>query len=690
MIVQTLFREHDYPGNVISGTAGSAVITGTGTVFSDYPVNTGLFLDDNTFLGVIASIASDTSLTLDRVLEETISGQVYWCDWSLFRTGTGSISRQVESEYEGECGVIVFDDVDMSFYLGSLRMAEYHGQTNVVLANPIEQAFASGIDNRKRFLIKVNAMKRDLMEPRRIVTDSYDYLVTDTGAYLQAVMMGNVAKTRFIGVVDFTSIKTEMFNDGTGEFAFEKSFRVVDKLSALNTLARKATRVEGFVNPDVVSGDYDQMRVWKYANTDYIGYFYAHDTGSGTYSARLTDINNCLQIGDLIRVNFLDGMGGSETWQGIALSAASVNAFGGINGNAWNDMMSNYTSFNATGTTYSGIGARPTIAVTTSTHPWIASGYCGTDIFVRKYLARAYQYVNGATANVTIDVATAIDGIKLIQAILAYTWSDAVLVNRLKDGSGAAVTEVPLPLEYLWQLYDEFPLGKDPLDALKEIVNMMQCYVYVDTQGRFVVENISGWGVSGEYADRVQTIDLSTLGKFERSEFSDKLVDSVEVTVNSYLPALTDGYMTALGYAFKVQGIKPRNELKKELVVDELSIDRLGFTKNSDGTLSYPGLSTQDEILTKYANLVAEEYLNFYGKRHAKYEGEEVCLTWERMDWDMLHGVDYEGGIYFITNLQENLDEDSGSFTMIEVAGHDYNLETVVIGKARDEYLSGN
>lgn len=686
MLMKVLFREYDYPGNVISGTAGSAEIVGTGTKFTELAINTALELDGDEFLGVVVSVTDDTHLTLDRKVQQSFTGAVWWADWSLFRIETGSINKKVESENAGEAGAIVFDDVDMSFYLGQIKMSSYYGQTNVVLANPVQAVFAGGIDSRKRFLIQLKAMRYGLKDPERIITSNYDFLATDTGSYLAARVAGAISKSRFVGLIDFQTLKTPAFNDGSGEKSFEKYFKVVDKLSAINTLKTELSRNEGFLNPNVIDdNNYVENKWAKRANTEYFSMVWSHTGYSQYLQTRQT---NAPKLGDIINANILNGnFLGSNDLLLITMAVEDAAWLSG-NGRMYYAGVSTYSSFYTDNTLSNGLLGE-NISFSTS-HRWVDKLYNGEDIFIYENVSVSITDFDGGSKTLTGSKIVAIDGIKLIKAIIKQKWPDAVFVSNLRELDGTAITKMPIPLDYIFQLMNEFPLDSEPLDAVKSLVNMMQCYIFVDTAGNFVFENVKGWGPTGEYMSSVQTIDLDALSKFERNEFWDKLVDHVAINVKSWITGGTPGtYLEGVGYAAKVQGIKPRNPMDKDVVIDKQTLSRFGFTVNTDGTLSFSGLSTQQEMLDKYGELMAAEYLDFYGKRHADYDCEEADLSWDRLDWDIMHAVEYEGAKYFLTNIQEDIDENTGSFKMVEVEGHNYNLETVVIGKAKDEYLAG-
>jgi predicted ATPase len=161
------------------------------------------------------------------------------------------------------------------------------------------------------------------------------------------------------------------------------------------------------------------------------------------------------------------------------------------------------------------------------------------------------------------------------------------------------------------------------------------------------------------------------------------------VNVSSWIPDPdnTGEYLDGAGHWFKVIGMKARNPITRNILLDSLTLSRYGFTLNNCGTLSYPGLSTQTDMLNKYADLFATEEGEFYGKRHAMYDAELAGLTEDFLRWGMLDIIQYDGTNYFLQNVNADTDEDQGAFTMVEIEGHDYNLGNVIIGQARDTYI---
>lgn len=109
-----------------------------------------------------------------------------YTDWSEYVTAPPIINRRVESENEGEAGVIVFDEAEISF--------------RYEINNPVYSAFSIDLTNKQRYLFKISAYKSDL---------SFVPL--------------------FEGMADFSTIE---FNENETEI----SFKIVDKISALGLL----------------------------------------------------------------------------------------------------------------------------------------------------------------------------------------------------------------------------------------------------------------------------------------------------------------------------------------------------------------------------------------------------------------------------------------------------------------------
>jgi hypothetical protein len=128
-----------------------------------------------------------------------------WIDWSDYLTEPPTINKRVESENEGEAGVIVFDNASVSFRYES--------------GSPVYDAFGPSVDlfSKQRYLFKISAPK-----------SNKNYVPL------------------FEGVADFSTIKWT-------ELDKVISFEVIDKLSALGMLPAEPARLEDTLNVRILA-----------------------------------------------------------------------------------------------------------------------------------------------------------------------------------------------------------------------------------------------------------------------------------------------------------------------------------------------------------------------------------------------------------------------------------------------------
>jgi len=126
-----------------------------------------------------------------------------WQDWSEYLSEPPRISKKVESENEGEAGLIVFDDAEVSF--------RYEA------GSPVYSAFSIDLTSKQRYLFRISAPKTDK-------------------TFVQL----------FEGIADFSTLKWN-------EFENVISFSLVDKLSALNLMQGEITRVLDTLNARVLA-----------------------------------------------------------------------------------------------------------------------------------------------------------------------------------------------------------------------------------------------------------------------------------------------------------------------------------------------------------------------------------------------------------------------------------------------------
>jgi len=128
-----------------------------------------------------------------------------WADWSQYLAEAPVISKKVESENEGEAGVIVFDNASVSFRYDS--------------SNPVYSAFSIDLSSKQRYLFRISAVKTD-----------------------------KTYKQLFEGMADFSTIRWPDPDEGK-----LIAFDCVDKLSALGMLSSELTRTETTLNARVLA-----------------------------------------------------------------------------------------------------------------------------------------------------------------------------------------------------------------------------------------------------------------------------------------------------------------------------------------------------------------------------------------------------------------------------------------------------
>lgn len=693
MKLKALFRQYDYPNNVISGTQGSAVIAGTGTKFTEIPVYTAIETSDGVFLGQVASVASDTSLTLDRLVNETFSDKAFWMDWSMWRISTGQISRKVESENEGQAGAIVFDNVSMEFYFGeSLSVA------GVTVENPVYKAFQGDIDSKKRFLIRLQAIKADYVSVAvPLVTNLYQKLVDNVGNYLVARYKASIGLTLFEGMIDFSSVEFPAYNDEDGEFISSVGFEVVDKLSALSlvdpnnkmrelksTLERVITlpyknRIMGWMITDDTSPVYIKEFGLFFANSDLtqhsnltetiykIGDIIVHpddvDKEFGDQRIALVTESYLVTVASLIFHFTAEPTGPSVTFTDVTYNKFKIFTFD----TDFNNLIYNRVE---------------------------GSAIAPKDYSNTQFVFYDRNYYGGDIGNISniagIDTLTSFNGVNVIKQMLQDKWGD---IDLLSDVASS------IPLEFYEQLINEFPFDKEPLDALVYLAFTMNCYVFINKDN--VLTFVKKKSLDESEPANDLDVPYDNLLDVRKRVFWDKLVDSVTITVNSWIKDGSGVLLTGEGTASKRAGKKPRNELKKEIFIDIESLTGYGITINADGTLTDPTVPDNDQgkILDHIGELKAVEELDFYGKRHIDYQGQMVGLTWEMLQWDLISTFsfvlqqdftgDTNNGRYFLDRLGTDIDQDTMEFELVSISRKVYDDKNILIGQMRDSYLAG-
>lgn len=273
----------------------------------------------------------------------------------------------------------------------------------------------------------------------------------------------------------------------------------------------------------------------------------------------------------------------------------------------------------------------------------------------------SYDYlIYGVNCNIlSADTLIGIDGLEIIKSLYRQAWT------------GEPVTLIPvglqykLPVEYATMIINEQPLNKEPLEALKALIDSFKpqsnalagAYLVADENGLTIIarNNLSD---SGNLRSLASAIILNMRDKY----FWDKLCDGAKVTLKSWIRDDTTGKLKDfIGKASKsISGfeIKPRNEIKKDIIA----------------TTDYTG--DPNIYYANAAQTIAEDYLNFYGKRR-KELSFDIYLDDNTLQWDILDRINYLGADYSIFEM--TIKNDIISIDAVEINGHDYDIRQVLL-----------
>jgi len=238
------------------------------------------------------------------------------------------------------------------------------------------------------------------------------------------------------------------------------------------------------------------------------------------------------------------------------------------------------------------------------------------------------------------NVLYAFDGIKILNAIVSRVLFPLELLNRFGRLS------FPVSLNYYPKLVDASPFGKHSLEAVKLLADSMHCYIFIDRLGRFVVQKKSKLGDTDSGTERIfDSIRLSQ-ADIPRKFFWDKIVDGVEAKV------VSDGYLSGSAQRQTFANVKPRNELNKEIV----ALDTTVFTEKS---------------LSDFACSAADEYLDFYGRRHDAYS-VSIPLYDALLEWELLDNTVINGQQCFFSSFEIDLQGREFNAELISLPGENY------------------
>lgn len=513
-----------------------------------------------------------------------------WQDWSEYLSEPPRISKKVESENEGEAGLIVFDDAEVSFRYES--------------GSPVYSAFSTDLTSKQRYLFRISAPKTDK-------------------TFVQL----------FEGIADFSTLNWSEFNNVI-------SFSLVDKLSALNLLQGEITRVLDTLNARVLTQYPDADGLEFRVDNNYLNEIWIKpafgDTSSYTLNSFATPI---LFAGEILRdpiamyltipSSLTYGLV-TESWIEGGWNKIKYIKVDGFQYSAWYDE-----------TTYHRFPI------------WFSPNYIaefgGKEIYGIDIL------------NYNAGVPESINGLGLIEVLISKAWSGINFIYR-------GISAYNIPLSYYILFLDENPLGKTPLDALKMIADSMKCYIFFDRTGsNLIVQSKSSLATGGTTRSIGSTKIVSGP---EKKYFWDKLVDGVTVNVKSWvLDDVTGENLIGVAELTKqptgfsaLQKIKPKNSIKRELLVGD------------------PAIDTQEELNT-YAAQEALSVLNFYGLRHSSFD-INLNLDDNTINWELIDNLTISTFTTFITKMEIDLITRNISLEAVEITGHDYDFRQLVFGSA--------
>ncbi|MDR3625274.1 MAG: hypothetical protein P4L45_00490 [Ignavibacteriaceae bacterium] len=495
-----------------------------------------------------------------------------WTDWSRYLCTAPIISRKVESDNDGEAGVIVFDKASVSFYY--------------IEDNPVYNAFSLDLSSKQRYLFRISAPKTD---------KTYVPL--------------------FEGSADFSTIKW-------AEPSSEISFDISDKLTALGILpAGQTQRGASFDCLNLRNADINPYGYPLFAN------IYSSAGSGSTYSQSGHDWEAYGNYDDeAVIVTFLNNpedQSYSVFWGGAPVNHFNLCVNRGetlvdLDGNqylvleSWNNTVP-VTVANAIGYYVSCTWVRLTPKIPAGIVMVIAAGI--TNTYYSTYYNKPEEYIDIISSSQDANglcPLQSFDGLKIIGTIFNCVWPDVSIVNL--TGSST----YPIPMEYFNRLIDENPLGTDPLSALKILSDTMKCYIYINRPGQLVIQSKSYLVSNGITRTFCNTKIISK----EKKYFWDKLIDGAEVSIKSWLKDPDGNYLEGASTQTKqIPGsnayIKPKNVITKELLTGD----------SNDCTQS---------LLNYKAAVEANNILNFYGQRRSAIEFQlhldDNTLEWDLLD----------------------------------------------------------
>jgi hypothetical protein len=575
-------------------------------------------------------------------------------DWTPFMViqEIGIIKRGVESDNPGEAGLVVYDNVSLSFRYET--------------GNPVYEAFNTSLSGAQFYIFEIFALKSSREEIKL-----------------------------FEGIADFTTLEWDL-NERTVRFD------VVDKIKALDLLTDNENQRGGLTDvvsrincsdylTDIIKRSITGSGVWLEIQT----YNLINNNGTLERGEGIPHTQVILQKGEIFShpgegvglclvtdAELMTSMGGWVTTFvkvhpvkscSLSLSLSSSDSSIVVSGNIFKEnevvYLENSSQIEFLKILNAGFGSEVSWIYNVERHYTGGNAYswnigegvnysdvnltCITDLSNPPSSTHLFYYGNAYYNQSEINifgfdsfgrnVLKAFDAMRIISGIVSRTLSPITIVNRTGAGS------YPVSLNYYVKLCDASPFGRHSLDALKLIADSMRCYIFIDKQGRFIIERKNELGCLNSGTARTFDPVRLSAASVPRKYFWDKLIDGVETKITS------DGNLSSTISKQIFANIKPRNELCKEIV----ALNSVEFTSKG---------------LSGYASEVADDYLNFYGRRHDSYS-VAISLYDDLLDWELLDYTSFNGKTCFFAGFE------------IDITGRDFRAELVTV--EGEEYYIG-
>ena len=621
----------------------------------------GIMSNESVYLGTIANY-DVYGFTFEHGAKEDFEGEFY-IDWTDWKISIGNISRKIENDEAGQSGVITFDNASLNmYYLPTVNRVI--GGVTVELDNPVKLGIWFALANGKRSKMRIERVSYNLLDKALLAYDSgaFKDLKTDTSEFLAAAEWGAKGSIIFEGMLNYISLEaSEITIDDSGDYIATVTFQVIDKLSSLTMIdigrAQRAqadarARIGGSLAFNQIGWTIERYTIAGLGTVHLLVSWQKHYNGSyyepGT---QLEQAETVVKRGDIF----------------IHPSVLDASAIGGSS-----EEYKAQEQFIVVDCGLTLLNDKYTTWVKIIDDKKIAYGATRWDLGIPEiyYYDKSYYGID-EIIEVSGTVATSFNGKKILLGIMANFWSDLAI----------DMDNVLIPLQYYRQTCGYNPFNKNAFEAVKEIVAILNGYLYIDRLGilRLVSRNDIIIGSS------IMTLEPKSIIKNSKKFFWDKIVDRVDVTVKGWGNDSNGGAIEGKGFECVNENIIARNGMSVNLFINSSKLSSVSLLidvangylyKSGDSLGTYESEEYQKARLGEYATYMANIIYDFYGKvresRSIEYvtnngydELGEIPLFLELLDIVTVNEKDY-----FITKIDTAENEERMKLDLVELTGY--------------------